>query len=185
VKTSPNLVKLARRNWGSQLIGATSCLWSRSGFILSRTVVVAMFLLTTAPRLPAPIVEENSTPVPEQSVKPKVKHSKPKSEDDSGKPKHETESTPKPSGVARNLDGPKPGFPPEAAGLHLSGTGKYLLQFDQNTGKVTDVTVAQSAGSPILDDAAVAAFRQWHEDPHCAREVTMTMTFTSQQTGAQ
>jgi hypothetical protein len=28
-----------------------------------------------------------------------------------------------------------------------------------------------------LDNAAVAAFRQWHEDPQCAKEVTMTMTF--------
>jgi TonB family protein len=142
-------------------------------------------LLLTTHRLPAPISEENPTPAPEQSAKPKVKHSKPKekSEGDSGKAKPESESTPRPSGKARNLDGPKPIFPPEAAGSHLSGTGKYLLQFDQNTGLVIDVTVSQSAGSPLLDNSAITAFRQWHEDPHCAKEVTMTMTFgTAQQT---
>ncbi|PYS70320.1 MAG: hypothetical protein DMF73_13090, partial [Acidobacteria bacterium] len=104
-------------------------------------------------------------------------HSKSKSEGDSEKTKSEAKSTPRPSGKARNLDGPKPIYPPEAAGVHLSGTGKYLLQFDQATGKVIDVTVSQSAGSPILDNAAVTAFRQWHEDPQCAKEVTMTMTF--------
>jgi TonB family protein len=148
-------------------------------------ILCLLALLLTAHRLPAPISEENPTPAPEQSAKPKVKHSKPKekSEGDSGKANSESESTPRPSGKARNLDGPKPIFPPEAAGLHLSGTGKYLLQFDQNTGLVTDVVVSQSAGSPLLDNSAIAAFRQWHEDPHCAKEVTMTMTFgTAQQT---
>jgi|ERR1700731_1789643 TonB family protein len=148
-------------------------------------ILSLLALLLSIHRLPAPISEENPTPAPEQSAKPKVKHSKPKekSEGDSTKAKSESQSTPRPSGVARNLDGPKPIFPPEAAGLHLSGTGKYLLQFDQNTGLVTDVTVSQSAGSPLLDNSAIAAFRQWHEDPRCAKEVTMTMTFgTAQQT---
>jgi len=134
------------------------------------------FLLTTH-RLPAPLheLDEKPTPAPEASAKPKVKHSKPKTEDDSKK--SEARFTPRPSRKARNLDGPKPIYPPEAAGQHLSGTGKYLLTFDQATGKVIDVTVSQSCGSPILDNAAVVAFRQWHEDPQCAKEVTMTMTF--------
>ena len=141
----------------------------------------AALLLITAQRLPAPIseIEEKPKPTPQESAKPKVKHSKPKEKDEEGstKAKSESQSTPRPSGVARNLDGPKPIFPPEAAGLHLSGTGKYLLQFDQNTGLVTDVTVSESAGSPLLDNSAITAFRQWHEDPHCAKEVTMTMRF--------
>jgi TonB family protein len=136
------------------------------------------FLLTTH-RLPAPVheLDEKATPAPAESAKPKAKHSKPKSEDDSRKTKSEAKSSPRPSGKAKNLDGPKPVYPPEAASLHLSGTGKYTLQFDQATGKVIDVIVSQSCGSPVLDNAAVAAFRQWHEDPQCAKEVTMTMTF--------
>jgi hypothetical protein len=41
-----------------------------------------------------------------------------------------------------------------------------------------DVTVVQSAGgSEILDEAAKNYFRQWHEDPNCAREVSMSMSF--------
>ena len=133
-------------------------------------------LLSAAHRVPAPVheIEEKAAATSEESAKPK-KHSKPKNEDDSKK--SEAKSTPRPSGKAKNLDGPKPVLPPEAASLRLSGTGKYLLVFDQATGKVVDVTVSQSAGSPLLDNAAVAAFRQWHEDPQCAKEVTMTMTF--------
>ena len=139
----------------------------------------AALLLAPAHRLPAPVheLDEKATPIPQGSAKPKVKHSKSKSEGDSEKTKSETKSTPRPSGKARNLDGPKPVYPEEAAGLHLSGTGKYLLQFDQATGKVIDATVSQSAGSPVLDNAGCVAFRQWHEDRQCAKEVTMTMTF--------
>ena len=136
---------------------------------------VLTLLLFSVNRLPAPVHElDEPTPTREESAKPK-KHSKSRNEDDSKQ--SEAKSTPRPSGKAKNLDGPKPVYPAEAAGQHLSGTGKYVLQFDQATGKVVDVTVGQSAGSPILDNAAIVAFRQWHEDPQCAKEVTMTMTF--------
>jgi TonB family protein len=155
--------------------------------LLVRFAAIVLFLLTTSQRLPAPVheIDEKVTPIPQESAKPKAKHSKSKSEGDSEKTKSEAKSTPRPSGKARNLDGPKPIYPPEAAGVHLSGTGKYLLQFDQATGKVIDVIVSQSAGSPILDNAAVTAFRQWHEDPQCAKEVTMTMTFGAAPAGPE
>lgn len=139
-------------------------------------LITITVLWISAHRLPAPVhdLDEKTAATSEESARPK-RHSKPKSDGDSKK--SEAKSTPRPSGKAKNLDGPKPVYPPEAASQHLSGTGKYLLQFDQATGKVIDVTVSQSAGSPILDNAAITAFRQWHEDPQCAKEVTMTMTF--------
>jgi TonB family protein len=158
---------------------------ARGGSILQRTsclLLVAAFLLITTHRLPAPIVEseEKATPAPEESAKPKTKpKAKAKSEESSIEGKSERQSTPRPSGKAKNLGGPSPQYPPEAAPLHLSGVGIYLLHFDQSTGLVTDVTVVQSAGSPLLDEAAKNGFRQWHEDPNCAKEVTMTMTFAS------
>lgn len=151
-------------------------------------ILILSILVTTAHRLPAPISEEAS-PTPAQSVKPKAKHSTKttgENNQDSGKSraaKSEQSSTPRPSGKARNLNGPSPQIPAEAAKQHLTGTGTYLLRFDQANGTVTDVTVVQSTGSSILDEAAMAAFRQWHEDPNCAKEVTMTMRFTA--AGAQ
>ena len=156
-----------------------------------RFVLVLLMLLTTSQRLPAPIseVEEKATPAPEESAKPKVKHSpKPKSNDEDNevsdklrarKSEQSPSSTPRPSGKAKNLTGPSPQVPAEAVKQHLTGKGSYLLHFDQTTGTVTDVTVVQSAGSPLLDEAAITAFRQWHEDPNCAKEVTMTMTFAA------
>ena len=155
----------------------------------SRILLVVFLLMLSAHRLPAPISEEEkATPAPEESAKPKIKHSaKPKANDkddeDSDKSrakksKQSPSSTPRPSGKARNLTGPSPQYPAEAAGQQLTGRGTYLLHFEQATGNVTDVTVVQSAGSPLLDQAAIMAFRQWHEDPNCAKEVTMTMSFT-------
>lgn len=151
-------------------------------------ILLTLFLLLAAShRLPAPISEDavqKPTPAPQASAKPKVKHSKPKvkSEEGSAKTKsaESASSTPRPSGSARNLTGPSPQYPPEAVPQQLSGRGQYLLHFDQATGNVIDVTVVQSTGSPLLDQASITAFRQWHEDPNCAKEVTMTMTFTKQ-----
>jgi TonB family protein len=159
-----------------------------------RFVLVLLMLLATSPRLPAPIseVDEKATPAPE-SAKPKIKHSaKPKANDEENdtsdkssakNSEQSASSTPRPSGKAKNLTGPSPQAPDEAVKQHLTGKGAYLLHFDQTTGTVTDVTVVQSAGSPLLDEAAIAAFRQWHEDPNCAKEATVTMTFAA--AGAQ
>ena len=156
-----------------------------------RFVLVLLMLLTTSQRLPAPIseVEEKATTAPEESAKPKVKHSsKPKSNDEDNevsdksrarKSEQSPSSTPRPSGKAKNLTGPSPQVPAEAVKQHLTGKGTYLLHFDQTSGTVTDVTVVQSAGSPLLDEAAITAFRQWHEDPNCAKEVTMTISFAA------
>jgi TonB family protein len=156
-----------------------------------RLVLVPLMLLTTSQRLPAPIseVDEKATPAPEESAKPKARHSiKAKTNDEENeasdksrarKSEQSPSSTPRPSGKAKNLTGPSPQVPAEAVKQHLTGKGTYLLHFDQTTGTVTDVTVVQSAGSPLLDEAAITAFRQWHEDPNCAKEVTMTITFAA------
>jgi TonB family protein len=152
--------------------------------------LVLLMLVATSQRLPAPIseVEEKATPTPE-SVKPKVKHSPKRKANDkdseasnksnAGKSEKSPSSTPRPSGEAKNLTGPPPQVPAEAGKQHLTGKGTYLLHFDQTTGTITDVTVVQSAGAPILDEAAITAFRQWHEDPNCAKEVTMTISFAA------
>jgi TonB family protein len=147
-----------------------------------RIALVSLLLGLSAHRLPAPISE---APAPEASAKPRAKHSKQKNEDDSAKARasESKSSTRRPSGTAKNLTGPSPEYPAEAARQKLSGQGVYLLHFDQSTGTVTDVTIVQSAGSPLLDQASITAFRQWHEDPNCAKEATVTMTFA--RTGVQ
>lgn len=82
-----------------------------------------------------------------------------------------------PSGT---MSGPRPESPPEARAQRLSGQGIFLLHFDKPTGKLVDVTVSQSTGSAILDQAAIATLRQWHATPGCPREVPMTITYSVQ-----
>ena len=79
-----------------------------------------------------------------------------------------------------SMSGPRPESPPEARDQHLSGQGIFLLHFDKPTGNIIDVTVRQSTGSAILDQAAIATLRQWHATPGCPREVPMTITYSVQ-----
>jgi len=149
------------------------------------SLVISIWFLGTM-RLPAPIHEDdNATPAAKETARPKPKHSAGRSQTDEATDSKSSEGVSKstrPSGKAKNLDGPKPEYPAEALPLRLSGTGQYILHFDQKTGLVTDVTVAQSAGSDLLDQAAIKTFRQWHEDPNCAKDVPMTATYNVQQT---
>jgi TonB family protein len=81
----------------------------------------------------------------------------------------------RPSG---SMSGPKPQLPAEARGQHLTGIGVYTLHFDKPTGNLIDVTVSQSSGSTILDQAAITTLRQWHATPGCPREVPFTITYS-------
>ncbi|MFN2623326.1 MAG: energy transducer TonB [Chthoniobacterales bacterium] len=76
------------------------------------------------------------------------------------------------------MSGPKPQPPPEARGQGLTGVGVYVLHFDKPTGNLLDVTISQSTGSAVLDQAAIATLRQWHATPGCPREVPFTITYS-------
>ena len=149
-----------------------------------------LFLLLGTMNLPAPVHEDdNATPAVKEPARQKPKHSAERNQSDDAstdsKGSDSKSKSSRPSGKARNLSGPKAEYPPEALPLKLTGTGQYILHFDQKTGLVTDVTVAQSCGHDILDQAAIKAFRQWHEDPNCAKEVPMTYFFSVQTTTGQ
>ena len=108
--------------------------------IMLHIVLVGFLLEASGHRLPAPISE-----APEASAKPMVKHSrqKVKNEDGSAQTKASASQSTKtkPSGTAKNLTGPTPEYPAEAARQKLSGQGVYLLRFDQSTGTVIDLSV--------------------------------------------
>ncbi len=88
-----------------------------------------------------------------------------------------TGSTEVSSAAGGSMNGPRPKYSQAARDAHLSGTGTYLLHFDTSTGDVTDVTVTQSSGSAVLDQAAIDAFRQWHAQPNGKKEFPLTISF--------
>jgi protein TonB len=57
-----------------------------------------------------------------------------------------------------------------------SGSGSYRLLFNSE-GRVTDVQVARSAGSSLLDDAAISTLRGWRAEPGRAWTVVVPVNF--------
>jgi TonB family protein len=74
---------------------------------------------------------------------------------------------------------PKPDYPYEARSRHVTGNGTALLSVDTASGNVTDASMAQSIGNPILDNATVSTFRRWRFQPgKCAPKVKVPITYT-------
>jgi TonB family protein len=74
---------------------------------------------------------------------------------------------------------PKPDYPYEARSRHVTGSGVALLSVDTASGNVTDATMAQSIGSPILDNSTTSTFRRWRFRPGaCAPKVKVPITYT-------
>jgi TonB family protein len=74
---------------------------------------------------------------------------------------------------------PKPDYPYEARSRHVTGSGVAVLSVDTASGNVTDASMAQSIGSPILDNSTVSTFRRWRFQPgKCAPKVKVPITYT-------
>src|SRR5205809_2163414 len=73
---------------------------------------------------------------------------------------------------------PRPQYPYEARSRHITGSGVCVVNVDAGSGSVTSASMAQSIGSPILDNAATSAFRQWRFKPGTVSKVKIPITFT-------
>jgi TonB family protein len=74
---------------------------------------------------------------------------------------------------------PKPEYPYEARSRHQTGSGVCVLSVDVPTGNVTDATMAQSIGSPVLDNSTTSTFRRWRFRPGAAAaKVKVPITYT-------
>jgi len=76
------------------------------------------------------------------------------------------------------LYAPRPQYPYEARSRHVTGSGVIVADVDAASGNVTSASVATSTGSPILDNAATSAFRQWRFRPGSVSKVRIPITFT-------
>jgi protein TonB len=73
---------------------------------------------------------------------------------------------------------PRPEYPYEARSRRITGSGVCVVTVDPGSGSVTDATMAQSIGNPILDNSAVSAFRRWKFRPGTVSKVKIPITFT-------
>jgi len=87
------------------------------------------------------------------------------------------------SAKAVAVSAPRPEYPYEARRSKVTGSGVCVMTVDPGSGAVTSATMAQSTGSPILDNAATSAFRRWRFKPGTVSKVRTPITFTM--SGAQ
>lgn len=82
------------------------------------------------------------------------------------------------SAKALAVNAPRPEYPYEARSRHIMGSGVCVVSVDTSSGAVTDATMAQSIGNPILDNSAMSAFRRWRFKPGTVSKVKIPITFT-------
>ena len=77
------------------------------------------------------------------------------------------------------ISAPRPEYPYEARTRHITGAGVAVITIDPSAGTVTNVTMTQSTGSPILDNAIISAFHRWRFQPGSYdRQLRMPVTYT-------
>ena len=76
------------------------------------------------------------------------------------------------------INSPRPGYPYEARSKRITGSGVCVATVDPGSGNVTGASMKQSTGSPILDNSALSAFRQWRFRPGTVSQVNIPITFT-------
>jgi protein TonB len=76
------------------------------------------------------------------------------------------------------INAPRPGYPYEARSKRITGSGVCVATVDAASGNVTGASMTQSTGSPILDNSALTAFRQWRFRPGTVSQVRIPITFT-------
>ena len=82
------------------------------------------------------------------------------------------------SAKAVAVSAPRPEYPYEARRSKIVGSGVCVMTVDPGSGAVTSAEMAQSTGSPVLDNAATSAFRRWRFKPGTVSKVRTPITFT-------
>jgi periplasmic protein TonB len=136
---------------------------------------------------PPPEEPEAPPPPPPQTVEPEFKEEQP-TPPPKNKPVTKTApiarpSAPGPMSASQAkvlaLYKPTPQYPYEARAKHLTGNGRVVLSVDTASGNVSEATMGQSTGSPILDNSAVSTLRTWRFKPGAVPpKITVPITFT-------
>jgi TonB family protein len=73
---------------------------------------------------------------------------------------------------------PRPEYPREARSHRITGSGVCVVSVDPQSGNVTEASMAQSTGNPILDNSVVSTFRTWRFKPGTVSKVRIAIEFT-------
>lgn len=75
------------------------------------------------------------------------------------------------------VSAPRLDYPYEARRQRITGSGVATLSIDVRSGEVIDVSLAQSTGSAVLDNATISGFRCWRFKPGTPATVQSPITY--------
>ena len=76
------------------------------------------------------------------------------------------------------ISAPRPQYPYEARARGITGAGVFIIGVDLRSGNTTGYKIVRSTGSPILDNATLAALRFWRFKPGSVSRVRIPIVFT-------
>jgi len=132
---------------------------------------------------PAPTIEQaSSAEEPEVVAAPaEKKHRSRKRPRPAVQPEAATISAPVPISlsVAQSMaiTAPLPDYPYEAKRRNLTGSGTCVVSVDPATGTVTNATMFQSTGIPLLDKLTIQTFKNWRFKPGTVSEVRIPISY--------
>jgi protein TonB len=132
---------------------------------------------------PAPTIEQaSSAEEPEVVAAPaEKKHRSRKRPRPAVQPEAATISAPVPVSlsVAQSMaiTAPLPDYPYEAKRRNLTGSGTCVVTVDTATGTVTNATMFQSTGSPLLDKLTIQTFKSWRFKPGTVSQVRVPISY--------
>jgi TonB family protein len=75
------------------------------------------------------------------------------------------------------ISAPLPEYPYEAKRRNLTGSGTCIVTVDPATGTVTNATMFQSTGSPLLDKLTIQTFKSWRFKPGTVSQVRVPVSY--------
>ena len=75
------------------------------------------------------------------------------------------------------ITAPLPDYTYEMKRRNLAGSGVCLVTVDPATGTVTNATMSQSTGSPLLDKITIQTFKSWQFKPGTVSEVRVPISY--------
>jgi len=75
------------------------------------------------------------------------------------------------------ISAPLPDYPYEARRRNLAGSGICVVTVDTATGTVTNASMVQSTGSPLLDKLTIQTFKSWRFKPGTVSEVRVPISY--------
>jgi TonB family protein len=75
------------------------------------------------------------------------------------------------------INAPLPQYSYQAKRRNLTGSGLCVVTVDSATGTVTEASMSQSTGSPMLDKLTIQTFKSWRFKPGTVSQLRVPISY--------